>query len=242
MKTVAIIQARLGSIRLPGKVLHQICGQPMISRVVDRVAQCKNIDEIVIATTEEERDDLLVDFCKQQGWNCIRGSEMDVLSRFVVAAEKYDADTIVRVTSDCPLVDPELVDQVVDSLGDDYDCACNFFPQRLYPRGLDAEAITRETLLRLDREARDPRHREHVTLKMYEQPSSFRIASVLNRLDHSYLRWTVDTKEDLELVQTIFTHFSNVDQTEFGYADVMRALSKNWQWCHINREISQKVA
>ncbi len=242
MKTVAIIQARLGSQRLPGKVLRQICGKSMIERVYERVLRCGRIDEVVIAISDSAHDDLLADYCDSKQWAFVRGSEHDVLSRFVLAAQFTQADRIVRVTSDCPLADPEIVGQVVDVLDGGMDYACNFFPQRLYPRGLDAEAFTRETLSRLDAQAKSPRYREHVTLLAYEKPSEFKIGSVSNRMDHSHLRWTVDTELDLELVQTIYTHFSKLDQDLFGYSDVMRALSHNWQWCQINREIKQKVA
>jgi len=242
MKTVAIIQARLGSQRLPGKVLRQVCGKSMIERVHERVSLCQSVDEVVVATSDSNQDDLLANYCESHEWAFVRGSEDDVLSRFVLTAQSTQADRIVRVTSDCPLLDPEIVDQVVETLDSDFDYACNFFPQRLFPRGLDAEAFTRETLDRINTQAKSPRHREHVTLLAYEKPSEYRIGSVSNRLDHSHLRWTVDTEADLELVQTIYTHFSKLDQVEFGYADVMRALSHNWQWCQINREIQQKVA
>lgn len=241
MKTVAIIQARLGSQRLPGKVLSQICGKPMVERVHQRVARCQSVDQVVVATSDSPEDDVLADFCESKGWAMVRGSEDDVLSRFVLAADTFQADRIVRITSDCPLLDSAIVDQVVDAL-EGYDYACNFFPQRLYPRGLDAEAMTAEALHRIDAQAKSPRHREHVTLLAYERPSEYRVASVSNRLDHSHLRWTVDTESDLKLIQTIYTHFSRLDQEEFGYADIMRALSKNWQWCEINREVRQKVA
>ena len=187
--------------------------------------------------------------CVDQNIDFVRGSEDDVLSRYVFAADRFAADNVVRITSDCPLIDPEIVDSVVEVLlsaknsdEEGYDYACNFYPHRLYPRGLDAEALTVETLRKLDQQAVLKRHREHVTLMVYENPSQFKMASVLNRLDHSHLRWTVDTAEDMELVRTVYRYFNESGQARFGYSDVMKALSMNWHWCNINRTVNQKAA
>ena len=167
MKTVAIIQARLGSQRLPGKVLRQICGKPMIERVHQRVQRCESIDQTVVAISDSDADDPLAEYCQSKAWNVVRGSENDVLSRYVLAAETFQADRVVRITSDCPLIDPQTVDMVANALqGHDY--ACNFFPQRLFPRGLDAEAMTIEMLHRLDDHAKSPRHRDCL---LYTSPS-----------------------------------------------------------------------
>ena len=244
MRTAAVIQARMGSERLPGKVLQDIAGKTMIERVVERVERCLSIDGVIVATSTNASDDVLADHCRSAGMSVVRGSENDVLSRYALAAEKYRSEFVVRITSDCPLVDPEVVDQVVyevtENPGVQY--ACNFFPQRLYPRGLDAEALTVATLNQINAEATDPRYREHVTLKIYENASRFNIASVSNRLDHSHLRWTVDTEADLFLVRTIYEHFAAQGTDVFGYAEIMRALTQNWHWCQINREVLQKAA
>lgn len=244
MKTAAVIQARMGSERLPGKVLHDIVGKPMIDHVVERVQRCLSIDGVIVATSTNAADDHLADHCRNLGVKVVRGSENDVLSRYALAAEQFRCEFVVRITADCPLVDPEIVDQVVyevtENPGVQY--ACNFFPHRLYPRGLDAEVFTAETLRQINQQASDPRYREHVTLMIYENASKFNIASVSNRFDHAHLRWTVDTEADLMLVRTIYEHFAEQGVDSFGYPDVIKALTQNWHWCQINREVLQKAA
>jgi spore coat polysaccharide biosynthesis protein SpsF len=244
MKTAAIIQARMGSERLPGKVLQDIAGKPMIDRVVERVQACQSVDGVIVATSTSSTDDVLAQHCRGMGVHVVRGSENDVLSRYALAAEKYRCENVVRITSDCPLVDPGIVDQVVREVTENpgVQYACNFFPHRLFPRGLDAEVVTAETLLQINAQANDPRHREHVTLMIYEQASRFNIASVSNRLDHSHLRWTVDTEQDLMLVRKIYAHFADQGISSFDYADTMRVLTQNWHWCQINRDVLQKAA
>lgn len=243
MRTAAVIQARMGSERLPGKVLQDIAGKPMIDRVVERVQRCLSIDGVIVATSTNASDDHLAEHCKNLGVHVVRGSEDDVLSRYALAAEKFRCEFVVRITADCPLVDPAIVDQVVyevtENPGVQY--ACNFFPQRLFPRGLDAEVLTVRTLNQINAEAIEPRYREHVTLMIYENASRFNISSVSNRLDHSHLRWTVDTEADLFLVRTIYDYFVGRGIYTFGYSEIMRALTQNWHWCQINREILQKA-
>lgn len=244
MRTAAVIQARMGSERLPGKVLMDIAGKPMIDRVVERTQRCESIDGVIVATSTNAEDDQLADHCRSIGVKVVRGSEHDVLSRYALAAEKFCCETVVRITSDCPLIDPAIVDQVVYEVSENpgVQYACNFFPQRLFPRGLDAEALKAQTLRQIDKEANEARHREHVTLKIYENASRFNIASVSNRLDHSHLRWTVDTESDLLLVRKIYDHFAERSIEVFGYSEIMRALTHNWHWCEINREVLQKAA
>ena len=199
MKNVAIIQARLGSSRLPAKVLRDIQGHTMLHRVVTRVQQCKYIDQVVVATSDEEADRPLVEYCDDEGFDVFEGSHLDVLSRYTDAAIALKADNIVRITADCPLIDPGVVDQVIIKLMADpfLDYTCNFFPVRRFPRGLDAEAFTLETLLQANKMAFDPPEREHVTLQIYRNPSLYAIGSVQPREDHSSLRWTVDTMDCL---------------------------------------------
>lgn len=244
MKTVAIIQARLGSTRLPGKILLDIVGKTMIERVVSRLESAKLVDQIVIATTNSAQDDLFVDFCNEQGWSVHRGSENDVLSRYVGAAKEYSADRIVRVTSDCPLIDSEIVDDLIhtSSLANDVEYCCNFYPVRRYPRGLDCEVITMKALKRIDQLARASEHREHVTLFAYQNPSQFSMGSLSCRGDYSHLRWTVDTQKDLELVRQIYDRFSNSDNLNFNWKDVIAQYQHNPKWEEINQSILQKVA
>ena len=241
-RTVAIIQARLGSTRLPGKVLRDIAGKTMIQRVVERVQQANTLDEIVIATTNEPADQELVDFCESQAWNVFIGREHDVLDRYVKTAKKHSADRIVRITSDCPLIEPTIIDQVVNSLGD-HDYACNFHPLRRFPQGLDCEILTRSTLEKIDQLANQQRYREHVTLYVYRNETRFSIGSVLSEEDHSYLRWTVDTAEDLELVRTIYEYFEqSLGESNFTWEQIITACHSHPEWLEINQHTKQKVA
>ena len=244
MKTIAIIQARMGSERLPGKVLMNIAGRSMLDCVVSRIRKCQLVDQVVVATSDASCDNQLELFCNHNGIDVVRGSEHDVLSRYVKAATAYSADTVVRITADCPLIDPIVVDKVISELhkSDNAQYSSNFYPQRLFPRGLDAEALTMPTLMQVGVTATDSRHREHVTLMIYENVSKFKTVSVSNRLDHSHLRWTVDTDADLKLVRTIYQHFTDRGVESFGYPEVMQALTENWHWCQINREVRQKAA
>ncbi len=241
MKTIAIIQARLGSTRLPGKVLRHVGGRTMIERVVERVQRCTRIDQVVIATSTKTADQPLVEFCQRQGWDVYAGSEHDVLTRYVDAADEFSADRIVRITSDCPLIEPTLIDQTVELLsnapGTDY--ACNFHPQRRFPRGLDCEVLTRDTLERLNDLALDNHYREHVTLYVYRNASQFTIASINCENDWSHLRWTVDTQEDLQLVNAIYEHFGAGD---FDWKHIIAAYSDHPNWLDMNRHCIQKVA
>ena len=180
-RTVAIIQARLGSTRLPGKVLRDIAGKTMIQRVVERVQQANTLDEIVIATTNEPADQELVDFCESQSWNVFTGSEYDVLDRYVKTAKEYSADRIVRITSDCPLIEPTIIDQVVNSLGH-HDYACNFHPLRRFPQGLDCEILTRSTLEKIDQLANQQRKVAHDRLLRTRRMRQCRPATNLFKL------------------------------------------------------------
>lgn len=235
---VAIVQARLGSTRLPGKVLLDVAGRPMLARVLERLARARGLDRVVVATTDLARDGPLVDWCRAEGWAVHRGSEQDVLARYQAAAAAEGAGTVVRVTSDCPLVDPAVVDAVVAALqreGADY--ASNVQEPRTFPRGLDAEAFTAAALARADREDRDPARREHVTPYLRLHPGLFRVAAVRAPEDHADLRWTVDTPEDLELVRTVYRHFGH---DRFTWRDVLDAFARHPEWRAINAHVRQK--
>lgn len=203
MSVVAIIQARMGSSRLPGKVLEDIAGTTMLAQVVRRVRAARTIDEVVIATSIHSSDDQIEQEADHLGTGIHRGSETDVLDRYLGAARKYGASVIVRVTSDCPLLDPAVIDRVVEALRGDVDYASNTH-ERTYPRGLDVEALFRETLERIAATATSAQAREHVTAYIVEQPAQFRVRHVRDDVDHSDLRWTVDTAEDLALVRAIY--------------------------------------
>jgi spore coat polysaccharide biosynthesis protein SpsF len=240
-RTVAIVQARLGSTRLPGKVLRDLAGEPMLARVVHRVRRAESLDEVVVATTTEPADDALAALCTARGWPCFRGSADDVLDRYYQAARAHRAELVVRVCSDCPLIEPELIDRVVRELLDrrpPADYACNVLPRPTYPLGLDVEAFWFEILSVLWREDRNPAWREHVTPFLYHHPERFAIHGVLHDRDLSALRWTVDTPEDFELVRRIYAAFGH---DGFSWQEVLTLLEENLQWLEVNRQVQQKV-
>ncbi|MEM7457513.1 MAG: glycosyltransferase family protein [Planctomycetota bacterium] len=240
MKTVAIIQARMGSSRLPGKVMAEIYGQTMLERVVGRVAIAKQINDVVVATTDKPDDDAIESLCRTKGWRIFRGEENDVLSRFLGAAGQSGAAKIVRITADCPLIDPHLIDIAVESLDPErLDYVSNVWPKRTFPRGLDVEAFTLETLVRADLQAKTPAHREHVTSQVYSRPDRFRIGGMEYPVNNSDLRWTVDTPDDLKLIRTIYGYFEG---RRFQTSDIVRACREHPAWQMINHHVQQKVA
>jgi len=207
MNVVAVLQARMGSTRLPGKVLMDLAGRPMLSQLLHRLKRARRVDDIVIATTTDPRDDALVELAKREDVRWFRGSEQDVLSRIRGAAEDAGADAVVRLTGDCPLMDPAVVDAVVAALVDHsepVDYASNVL-RRTYPKGLDAEALFMDTLRRIDRMGTSPAAREHVTWFAYrERPDLFVLRSVEQEQDYSALNWSVDTIEDLEHARALY--------------------------------------
>jgi spore coat polysaccharide biosynthesis protein SpsF len=240
MKTVAIVQARMGSTRLPGKVLQDLAGEPMLARVVNRTCRAKTLQEVVIATTTNVVDDVIVKLCEARGWSWFRGSEEDVLDRYYRAAKKYQADFIVRITSDCPLIDPEVIDQVVQEFLErqpEVDYASNTWPRRTFPRGLDTEVMRMDVLERAWREDRNPAWREHVTPYIYRNPDRFRIHNVVSPVDYSAMRWTVDTQEDLAFVRKVYDYFGH---DRFSWREVLKVLEEHPEWVEINRGVRQK--
>lgn len=238
-RTVAIIQARLGSTRLPGKVLLPLLGEPVLTHVVRRVARASSVDAVVVATTTRPEDDAIVDLAAVQAWLVERGSEVDLLDRYLRAARAHDADRVVRITSDCPLVDPAVIDDVVGVLaatGADY--ASNTLEPRTFPRGLDVEAMTRTALETADLGDHDPDSREHATPYIYRHPERFHLARVPLTVDLSEHRWTVDTAEDYELVRRIFEALGRDD---FGWRDALAVVEANPGWSELNRHVEQKA-
>lgn len=236
---MAIIQARTGSTRLPGKVLRPILGLPILARVVDRVRRARTVDEVVVATTGLAADDSIEALCRASGWPVVRGSETDLLDRYVVAARAHAAAVVVRITSDCPLIDPALIDDVVAahrSGGADY--ASNSLEPRTYPRGLDVEAVSLAALERAWAEDTDPASREHATPYIYRHPGIFSLLRVPADEDHSAQRWCVDTAEDLELVQRIY---QAIGHDEFGWRDALNVVRQHPEWAAINRDVVQKA-
>lgn len=240
MKIVAIVQARMGSTRLPGKVMMDLLGEPVLVRDVNRLKRSKLLDEVVIATTTQPADDHIVSLCKERGWPYFRGDENDVLDRYYQAARACSADVIVRVTSDCPMIDPDIVDRVIKTFLDipDIDYVSNTLPPRTFPRGLDTEVMTFEALERAWTEDTDPKLREHVTPYIYRDPETFQIHGVFNETDLSDHRWTLDTPEDFAFIRTVYDHFEN---DEFTWRDVLEYLEKHPEVVNINSNIQQKM-
>jgi spore coat polysaccharide biosynthesis protein SpsF len=239
--STAIIQARMSSSRLPGKVLREIgaansaARQPMLAHVVERAKQARLVQQVIVATTTDPSDDAIERLCAERGYPCYRGSLPDVLDRYYQAARQHQAETIVRITADCPLLDPAVVDLTIRAFLDGYDFAANRLPPpwtRSLPIGLDTEVCSFAALERAWKEADQPFHREHVMPYLYEgvslspsptpppsispsyhvthgvSPRGFRIAQLHHSPDYGALRWTVDTPADLELVQQIFAHLT----------------------------------
>lgn len=195
------------STRLPGKVLLDVVGKPMLAHQLNRLKLCKMADEIVVATTTNSSDDPVVELAKQEDVGYFRGDEQDVLSRYVGAARQFGADVVARITADCPLIAPQVVDRIIKELVDhaaECDYASNTHP-RTYPRGLDTEVFFLDTLMRFDRFAQSPASREHVTLVAYAERSElFVTRNVVDDQDNSDLRWTVDTDVDLQVVRALY--------------------------------------
>ncbi|MGE7836040.1 cytidylyltransferase domain-containing protein [Viridibacillus arvi] len=238
MTVTAIIQARMGSTRLPGKILKEVNDKPLLAYQLERIAHSKFIDKIVIATTVDQKDDVIVEFCENNDVEYYRGSENDVLSRYYEAAEQFGGETIVRLTSDCPLIDPEIVDQTIQHFIDnDFDYVSNAI-EPTYPRGLDVEVFTKESFKKVYEEATLPRDREHVTAYYYTT-KDFEISSIKNNIDYSKHRWTVDTMEDFHLIKLIIENLY-INNPLFTLEDIIELLRKHPEWCEINSHIEQK--
>jgi spore coat polysaccharide biosynthesis protein SpsF len=240
MRTVAVVQARTGSTRLPSKVLLPLLGRPLLTMVMQRATRAASVDEAVVATTTLADDDPIVDLSEREGWPVIRGSELDLLDRYLLAARRRNADRIVRITSDCPLIDPGLIDDVVAALerdGGDY--ASNTLEPRTYPRGLDVEVVTAEALEAAGRTDADPASREHVTPWLRTHPERFRLVRVAGADDLSEHRWTVDTAEDYELVRRIC---AAIGHDRFSWRDALAVVDANPDWSSLNRHVAQKAA
>ena len=235
---VTVIQARMGSSRLPGKVLKDINGRTMLARVVRRASRSTLVNKVIVATTTASRDKAIIDECESLGIQSFRGSEQDVLDRYYRAAKLFFAEAVVRITSDCPLVDPEIIDQVIQAFRKDgADYASNTIVGT-YPRGLDVEVFTFSALEKAWREAREPYQRVHVTPYFYQNPELFRLVPVIGVEDNSNYRWTVDTEEDLDLVRTVYARMNRDDS--FSWRDVLNLMKIEPELADINRHIQQK--
>ena len=224
---LAILQARMTSTRLPGKVLAPILGQPMISRQVERLRRSRRIDHLLVATSTDATDDPLAQACAAINVAVFRGDLNDVLGRFCSALTAYPSTkAVVRLTADCPLTDFTVIDDLIAlHHAQDADYSSNTLPERTYPHGLDAEVIRPSALLRADRESSDPYEREHVTPFLYRRPQEHRMSSLSRAPSLAHLRWTVDFPNDLTFVRGVYEQLYLTDPS-FGI-EAIKALSPN---------------
>jgi len=238
-KVVCIIQARMASSRLPGKVLENICGYPMLYWVVTRAAEAKLIDEIIVATTLDNSDDSISKWCLDHKINCFRGDGFDVLDRYYQTAKNYQADVVVRLTADCPLIDPDLIDEVVSAFFEKaVDFAANRLPPpytRTYPIGLDIEVASFSALEKAWHQASLPFEREHVMPYLYSVKDRFLTIILDAEKDYSDRRWTVDTPEDLEFIRALFNKLNC--RLGFTWHEVLSILEENPELEDINAEV-----
>jgi len=264
-KVVAIIQGRMSSSRLPGKILADIAGQPMLQRVFLRTSRAEAVAETVFATTTDPSDDPVAEYCDFSGIPFTRGNLFDVLDRYYQAAKQSEADVIVRITADCPVIDPELIDDVVrivlgeqSSVGSyQFDFAANRLPppwKRTYPTGLDTEVCTFAALEKAWKEAKGPQHREHVMPYFYEgvelitenrslqtgiSPRGYNIALLQHTTDFGNYRWTVDTAEDLEFMRQLYSRFDGRD--DFTWKEVLDLVHNEPKLMEINAGVEHKT-
>lgn len=242
LSIVIIVQARMGSTRLPGKVLMEVMGKPLLGYQIDRLKKVKQA-ALVIATTTASKDDPIVRLCQKMHVPVYRGSEEDVLDRYLQAAHMHAADVVVRVTSDCPLIDPQVIDEVISFYLDhfpDYDYVSNT-NVRTFPRGMDTEVFSIKALEEAALKGKRQADREHVTYYLYTHPEQFNIGAVKRAKDDSHHRWTVDTPEDFQLIRTILEAIIP-KKPDFTLDDLLKLLNDHPEWNEINAHVQQKNA
>ncbi|MBD2327196.1 glycosyltransferase family protein [Alkalinema sp. FACHB-956] len=240
MKTVIIVQARMTSTRLPGKVLKTVLGKPLLEYQLERLQRVSLADQIVIATTVNETDQPIVDLCDRLSIPTYRGSEEDVLARYYEAATQFAAEVIVRVTSDCPLIDPELIDRVIAIYQQNAPNLDYIVTDEVsYPRGMDVEVFSMRVLEGTYKEATHPTHREHVTPFIYQQPSRYHIYTVIQDCLLAPYRLTVDTSEDFELIRCILEHLYSA-KPQFNLHSIIDLLQQKPELVAINAHVRQK--
>ena len=241
-KIVSTIEARFASTRLPGKTLLKICGRPTLELIIERLKKSKFIDEVVVATTVNSDCDPIVDLAKRLKVGCFKGSEEDVLGRVLKAAKAHKADIIVEITGDETLIDPVIVDQVIDYyLKNNFDYVSNILERR-YPRGLDTQVFSVDVLEDVSKLTNDPADRENVSLYIYEHPEKFRLGGINAppELNHPDWRWTLDTKEDFEFLKTVYEALYPAKK-DFDSYDVLEFIKKNPHVLEINKGVKQKA-
>jgi len=226
MTPLVILQARMSSKRFPGKVLQDLFGKPMIIRQISRIQSAKNIGKIVVATTRREDDDLLASTLLENEIDIYRGATDDVISRYVKVIRKFQANTVVRLTADCPLVMPELLDSMIE----DFSCNnCDYLSNTIlptYPDGLDIEIFSAKSLMTLYSMNLTDLEKEHVTLGFHNRKKEFNLHNYESNLDYSNLRWTVDYPEDLEFIRNVYSKFQD-RMHMFGFDEVLDLIREN---------------
>jgi len=236
MKIVAIIQARMGSTRLPGKVLMDVEGKPVLQHVIERVKEVKRIDKIIILTTRDNNNNVIIELAKKEGIDYIRGPEDDVLNGFVLAAKKTNADVIVRVMGECLLLDPVIIDEGIERFFRDKLDYIGNETRRSFPRGLDFAVLSFSTLKKADELGKMLRHRRHVTPFIYENPQIFKIGYLTTEgiLKRPNIRLCVDTKQDLELIRIIYKNLYK--GRVINILEVIKFLDENPELLKINAQ------
>jgi len=242
-RIVCIIQARMGSSRFPGKVLQQLCGYPMVGWVARRAKRAALIDQVVVATTTNSMDDAVAEFCQMAGITCFRGDEFDVLDRYYHAAIEQRADIVVRLTADCPLIDPQLIDEAIKTLiQNELDFTANRLPppyKRTYPIGLDVEVASFRALEQAWWKAEKQYEREHVMPYLYDPENHFRLQVLEAASDLSQYRWTVDMPEDFQFIQAVIGYMDC--REDFSWLDVVDILEKHPELLAINAGVRHKL-
>jgi len=233
-----IIQARIGSTRLPGKVMMNVENQkPVLYFVIKQLQECKLIDKIIVATTTNTEDDQIVNYSKNLGIDYFRGSSKDVLDRYYQCAKEYSVSTIVRITSDNPLIDPEIVDSVINMFeNNSYDYITNFLPNSTFPSGVEVEVFSMNGLEKIWKKAKLPSEREHVTPYFSNHEDEFEITNIENTENLSHLRWSVDRIEDLKLVRLIV---SKIKKRPILMKNIVDLFNKEPELVKINKNVNR---
>lgn len=240
-KVVIIIQARMGSTRLPKKTLKTVGDKPLLSYLIERIKAAKLADQALIATTTNAEDDAIAQACALYQVPVFRGSALDVLDRYYRAAKTFHADAIVRITGDCPLIDPQIIDSVINYYQEhepQYDYVSNMLHPG-YPRGMDVEIFSFQALEKIHQAAQAPEEREHVTLYFYEHPDLFSLGSVESKQDFSKYRFTVDTEKDFQLVSRLLSTLAPTNPL-FTLKDIVDLMEQHPDWFHLNAQVKQK--
>jgi spore coat polysaccharide biosynthesis protein SpsF len=241
MQIDIFIQARMSSTRLPGKVMKTVLDKPLISYVFERAAAVQNVRNCLVLTTEDSTDDGLVQFCQDCQIPVFRGPLDDVLTRYYQAAVEKEPDAIVRITADCPLIDPSIINRVIEVYKTEFPCwdyVSNTL-ERTYPRGMDVEVFSAEALEQAFYAAKRMEEREHVTLYMYRHPDLFYLKNVAAQPAFPSYRLTVDTPEDFELIRRLIQELYPQDPC-FGLEKIVETLNQHPEWAEINQHIEQK--